>query len=155
MEANLTITGVLITVGVGVLSFLASQSWDVGKTIYRERKIRKALRKEIEEASPWLRRNILTFECMIQLSCVNALSNHGPAPVPVLVHAEHYPDIVLKLSTEEKALVNAIYNILYRLNKSAETISELNPQCLADEGRLQHLRLILDTAYRESRRALM
>ncbi|HXP67885.1 MAG TPA: hypothetical protein VOA88_01260 [Candidatus Dormibacteraeota bacterium] len=155
MEAPITLTGVLITVGVAALSFLASQTWDIGKTLYRERKLRKALRKEIEEASPWLRRNLITFKCMIQLSCVHALANNGPVPIPVLVHAEHYPDIVLKLSTEEKALVTGIYNILYRLNKNAETILELNPQCLEDEDKLQQLRSILDTAYRNTRKALL
>jgi len=155
MEANITLTGTLITVGFSVLAFLASQTWDVGKVIYRERKLRKALRKEIEEAAPWLRRNLLTYDCMIQLSSVNTIANHGPVPIPILVHAEHYPDIVLKLSTEEKAFTNGIYNVLHGLNKNAETIYELSPVCLEDEQKLRQLKLVLDTAYRDSRRALL
>ena len=155
LEAKITPRDILIGLCVSAATFLATQGWDVGKTIYREWKLRKALRKEIEEAAPWLRRNLLTFECMIQLSCVHAIANNGPVPIPVVVHTEHFPDIVLKLSTEEKALVSGIYNILYGLNKNAEMISELNPQCLEDEDKLQQLRLAVDAAYRNSHRAVV
>src|SRR5262245_44126252 len=110
MDANITLTGTLIGFGSAVIGFLASEGWGLGKTLYRERKLRNALRKEIEEASPWLQRNITTLECMIELSCVNAVANNGPVPIPAQIYAEHYPDIVLKLSTEEKAMVNGIYN---------------------------------------------
>src|SRR5215467_13681454 len=129
MDANITLTGTLVGLGSAVIGFLASEGWSLGKTLYRERKLRNALRKEIEEASPWLRRNLMTLECMIELSCVNAVANNGPVPIPVLVHAEHYPDIVLKLSTEEKALVNGLYNIFHELNRSAESIRQINPLC--------------------------
>jgi hypothetical protein len=155
IEANFTTTGTLITIGLSVLAFLASQSWGIGKALYHEHKLRKALRKEIEEASPWLARNLLTLECMVQLSCVDALANHCPAPIPVQVHAEHYPDIVLKLSSEEKVHVNAIYNTLYGLNKNTETIIELIPQGLEDDDKLRELTRVLDSAYRNSRKALL
>ena len=154
IDASFTTTGTLITIGLSVLAFLASQSWDIGKTLYHEHKLRKALRKEIEEASPWLRRNLLTLECMIQLACVDALANHCPVPIPVQVHAEHYPDIVLKLTSEEKVHVNAIYNTLYGLNKNTETFSELIPQGLEDDNKFKELTRTLDGAYRNSRKAL-
>jgi hypothetical protein len=60
MTAEFTLFGGLISLG-GVIGFLASEAWGLGKTIYRERKLRIALRKEIEEASPWLRRNLTTI----------------------------------------------------------------------------------------------
>jgi hypothetical protein len=153
MDGGITLIGGLISVG-GVLGFLASETWGLGKSIYRERKLRNALRKEIDEASPWLRRNLLTFECMIQLSCVDEVANNGPVPIPVLVHAEHYPDIVLKLSTEEKAMVNGVYNLFHELNRNAEAIRQVNPLCLEDDNKFNELRRLLDTSYRNSRRAL-
>jgi hypothetical protein len=155
VEARITLRDILIGLGVSAVTFLATQSWNVGQTIYREWKLRRALRREIEETSPWLLRNISTLECMIQLACVQSVANNGPVPVPIQVHAEHYPDIVLKLSREEKALVNGLYNIFYNLNKSVGTIAELNPQSLNDADKMQQLRLVLDTTYRNSRRALV
>jgi hypothetical protein len=155
IEANFTTTGKLIAIGLSVLAFLASQCWDIAKSLYHEYKLRTALRKEIEEACPWLRRNVLTLECMIQLACVEELGNNCPGPIPVQVHAEHYPDIVLKLSSEEKVHVNGIYNTLYGLNKNAATIMELIPQGLEDDSKFRELTRTLDSAYRNSRKALL
>jgi hypothetical protein len=155
IEAKITPKDVLIGLVVSLVTILVTRGWDFGKTLYRERKVLKALRKEIEEASPWLGRNLLTLECMIQLSCVDALANHCPVPIPVQVHAEHYPDIVLKLSSEDKIHVNAIYNTLYGLNKNTETIIGLIPQGLEDDDKLRELTRALDSAYRNSRKALL
>ena len=153
--ANFPTIGTLGTIGLSALSFLASQCWSIGRVLYHERKLRTALRKEIEEAPPWLRRNLQTLECMIQLACVEALPNHRPAPIPVQVHAEHYPDIVLKLSSEEKIHVNAIYNTLYGLNKNTETLAELIPQGVEDDDKFKELTRTLDNAYRNTRKALL
>ena len=89
---------VVLGMAAGTVSFLALQGWNLGKDLYRERKLRRALWTEIKELPPWLLRNHKTFECMIQLSCLEELANSGPVPLPIQVHAEHFPEINLTLS---------------------------------------------------------
>jgi len=81
---------VVLGMAVGTVSFLALEGWNLSKDLYRQRKLRRALWTEIEELPPWLLRNHETFECMIQLSCLEELANHGPVPLPIQVHAEHF-----------------------------------------------------------------
>src|SRR5271170_929808 len=138
---------VLVGLAAGAASFLALQGWNLGKDLYRERKLRRALWTEIEELSPWLLRNRKTLECMIQLSCVEEVANNGPVPLPIQVHSEHFPEINLTLSRSERISVTAIYNMVYRINKDVERIIELNPKCADDRNVMQELRRVLDSAY--------
>jgi hypothetical protein len=152
---SVTPAEIIVTFGTNAITFLASQSWGVGKAIYRERKLKSALQREIIESRPWLSRNLLTFECMIQLNCVGTVANHGAVPIPIDVHAAHFPEIVLHLSTEEKISINGIYNLLYLINVCTKTIGELNPQCMDDDAKRYQMAQTLDTAYRSAHHALL
>jgi hypothetical protein len=140
---------------IGVLSFIGGQFWGIGKTLYRERKLKRALQTEIEEMSPWLLRNVMSLECMIQLSCLNELANHMPAPIPTQVHSHHFAEINLKLSTAEKTSINAIYNLAFRVNKDLAEVGDLYPICAIDSSKFRSLAMILDTAYRNANQALL
>jgi hypothetical protein len=146
---------VVVGLAAGTVSFLALQGWNLGRDLYRERKLRKALWTELEELSPWLLRNQKTFECMIQLSCLNELANNGPVPLPIQVHAEHFPEINLTLSRPQRVSVNAIYNLVYRINGDIEKIIELNAKCADNADMMQEFRRVLDSAYRNSGHALL
>jgi len=66
---------------------------------------------------------------MIQLSRLEELANHAPVPVPVQVHAEHFPEINLSLSGPERISINGIYNLIYRINGYFEKIIDVDPRC--------------------------
>jgi hypothetical protein len=146
---------VVLGMAAGTVSFLALQGWNLGKDLYRERKLRRALWTEIEELPPWLLRNNKTFECMIQLSCLEELANNGPVPLPIQVHAEHFPEINLTLSRLQRVSVTAIYNLIYRINSDIQKIIELNGKCADDGDQMQEFRRVLDSAYRNSSHALL
>jgi len=146
---------VVVGLAAGTVSFLALQGWNLGKDLYRERKLRRALWTEIEELSPWLLRNQKTLECMIQLSCLEELANNGPVPLPIQVHAEHFPEINITLSRSQRVSVTAIYNLIYRINSDIEKIIELNLKCGGDANLMQEFRRVLDSTYRNSSHALL
>jgi hypothetical protein len=146
---------VVVGLAAGTVSFLALQGWNLGKDLHRERKLRKALWAEIEELSPWLLRNQKTLECMIQLSCLEELANNGPVPLPIQIHAEHFPEINLALSRPQRVSVTAIYNLIYRINSDIEKIVDLTARCGDDTDLMQEFRRVLDRAYRNSSHALL
>jgi hypothetical protein len=146
---------ILLGLGIACISFLAGQVWGLGKTLYRRRKLKRALQTEIGELQPWLLRNLITIECMIQLSCLQELANHGPVPLPVQIHAEHFPEINLDLSRAERTSINAIYSLVYRINEDSEKLTDLNPLCARDSANFHQLRQVLDRAYRNSHHVLV
>lgn len=145
----------IVAVAISAVSFLAGQGWSLGKTLYRERKLKKALQREIAEMPPWLLRNLRTLECMIQLARLHELANYGPVPIPVQVHAEHFPEINLKLSTSERTSIGAIYQLVHRINADCSKITDLNPTCRTDADNFYQLMLLLDTSFRNSHQALL
>ena len=147
-------TEIALGLAIACISFLAGQAWDFARLLYRRRKLKRALETEVKELHPWLRRNILTVQCMIQLSCVEELANHIPVPIPVQVHAEHFPEINLDLSKEERTSINAIYNLIFRINQATEKLVELSPKCASDPGTFDQLRQVLDQSYRNSHHAI-
>src|SRR6267378_2110231 len=148
-------TETILGIAIAAVSFLAGQVWSLAKTLYRERKLKRALQNEIKEMPPWLLRGQRALECLIQLSCLEELANYGPVPIPVQVHAEHFPEINLKLTTAERTSFNAIYHLVYGINKGVEKIYELMPSCGNDPDTFHQLRLVLDTTYRNSHHALL
>jgi hypothetical protein len=92
---------------------------------------------------------------MIQLSCLQQLANRGPVPIPVHIHAEHFPEINLTLSTAERMSTNAIYNLIFGVNECVGKMKELIPRCGRDADTFQQLRVLLDNAYRNSHHALL
>ncbi len=145
---------IVLGVAIACVSFLAGQAWNFAKLLYRTRKLKRALETEIKELHPWLRRNIITLECMIQLSWVEELANHIPVPMPIQVHAEHFPEINLDLSKEERMSINGIYNLIFRINQATEKLVELSPKCVSDPDTFGQLRQILDQSYRNSHHVL-
>src|SRR5258708_5876022 len=139
---------IIIKIAIGVGAFVGGQAWNLGKTLSRERKLKRALQNEIEEVPPCLLRNLEALKCMIQLSCLHELANYGPVQIPVHVHAEHFPEINLKLSRGERISINAIYNLIYQLNLDFKKIVELSPACRSDPKNFESIAMMLDTAYR-------
>jgi len=148
-------TETILGIAIAVVSFLAGQVWSLLKTLYRERKLKRALQTEIEEAPPCILRNLEALKCMIQLSCLYELANYGPVSIPVHVHAEHFPEINLKLTKAERTSINAIYHLIYQLNADFKKITELGPTCGNDPLKLRQLMMMLDTAYRNSYHVLL
>jgi hypothetical protein len=148
-------TEIVLGLAIACVSFLTGQAWDFGRLLYRRRKLKRALETEIKELHPWLRRNIITLQCMIQLSCMEELANHIPVPMPVQVHAEHFPEINLDLSKEERTSINGIYNLIFRINQATEKLVELSPKCASDPDTFGQLRQLLDQSYRNSHHALL
>jgi hypothetical protein len=89
------------------------------------------------------------------LSCSHELANYGPVPVPVHVHAEHFPEINLKLSRGERISVNAIYNLIYQLNADFKKLSELTPSCKSNPKNFEPLMMLLDTSFRNVHHVLL
>jgi hypothetical protein len=92
---------------------------------------------------------------MIQLGCVDELANHVPVPLPMQVHAEHFPEINLTLSKSERVSINAIYNLVCMINNDVQSIQNLNRMASGNAEKMQSLRLALDTVYRNSHHLLL
>lgn len=155
MVLNETLITAAIGLASGLIGFIAGQAYTLAKEIYREKKLKAALVVEVEEARPWLSRNIITLECMIQLCNVHEFANNGPIPVPIQVHAEHFPQVNLKLSRGERVSFYSIYNLLYLVNSTCEKLRNLQPVCVRDPSKTYEFAQLLDNMYRNTYHAVL
>jgi hypothetical protein len=148
-------TNYVFPILLAIFTYFLGLSSNLAAKLYRDWLLRRNLRREIDESRSYILRNIQTFECMIQLSIHRELANVGPMPIPIQVHAEHFPEINLRLSSTERFSVNAIYHLLHTINSSIQELHNIGPECRRDPGRFSDLASSLDTSYHNCKHALL
>lgn len=115
---------------------------------FRVRGLKKALEKEIADASGWLKLTKLHLEQMLQLCAVGEVAAQGPVKIPVHIYVSNFAEATLKLDQGERGSFNAIYTRNDLINEKNVELMELNRICAENKTRMRELAGALELYYR-------